>query len=137
MRLHAGLPEPGDGHLGGDSEMLDRRQFLSATALAGAMTGLGGLAWPAAGVTQTAPISTNARIVIVGAGAAGTALANRLSRRLEGAAITIIDPRPQHFYQPGLTLSRRWLETCRLCRLPDDRLASQWCDSDRGSRGGG
>jgi sulfide:quinone oxidoreductase len=42
--------------------------------------------------------------VIVGAGAAGTALANRLVRRLEGASITIIDPRPRHLYQPGLTL---------------------------------
>jgi sulfide:quinone oxidoreductase len=101
--------------------MLDRRQFLSATALAGAMTGLGGLAWPAAGVTQTAPISTNARIVIVGAGAAGTALANRLSRRLEGAAITIIDPRPQHLYQPGLTLVAAGLK-------PADYVVSQTTD---------
>jgi sulfide:quinone oxidoreductase len=42
-------------------------------------------------------VPTNARIVIVGAGAAGTALANRLSRRLEGAQITMIDPRPNTF----------------------------------------
>lgn len=101
--------------------MLDRRQFLSATALAGAMTGLGGLAWPAAGSTQTAPISTNARIVIVGAGAAGTALANRLSRRLDGATITIIDPRPQHLYQPGLTLVAAGLK-------PADYVVSQTTD---------
>ncbi len=101
--------------------MLDRRQVLSATALAGAMTGLGGLAWPAAGSTQTAPISTNARIVIVGAGAAGTALANRLSRRLDGATITIIDPRPQHLYQPGLTLVAAGLK-------PADYVVSQTTD---------
>lgn len=32
------------------------------------------------------------------------ALANRLVRRLDGAQITMIDPRPHHLYQPGLTL---------------------------------
>ncbi|WP_375573072.1 FAD/NAD(P)-binding oxidoreductase [Ahrensia marina] len=84
--------------------MLDRRQFLSATALAGVMAGASGLTWPSAGIAQTAPVSTNARIVIIGAGAAGTALANRLTGRLDGADITIIDPRPRHLYQPGLTL---------------------------------
>jgi sulfide:quinone oxidoreductase len=45
-----------------------------------------------------------ARIVIIGAGAAGTALVNRLVDRLEGAQITLIDPRVEHLYQPGLTL---------------------------------
>jgi sulfide:quinone oxidoreductase len=50
--------------------MLDRRQFLAATAL----VGTGALVWPGAPVAQTAPISTNARIIIIGAGAAGTAL---------------------------------------------------------------
>jgi sulfide:quinone oxidoreductase len=59
---------------------------------------------PHVGQAQTAPIQTNARIVIIGAGAAGTALANRLMRRLEGAQITLIDPRRNHLYQPGLTL---------------------------------
>ena len=53
---------------------------------------------------QAARIATKARIVIVGAGAAGTALANRLTERLEGAEITIIDARAEHLYQPGLTL---------------------------------
>jgi sulfide:quinone oxidoreductase len=51
-----------------------------------------------------ARIATKARIVIIGAGAAGTALANRLADRLEGAAITILDARAEHLYQPGLTL---------------------------------
>ena len=50
------------------------------------------------------PVKTNARIVIVGAGAAGAALANRLVRRFDGAAITIIDPSQSHLYQPGLSL---------------------------------
>jgi len=50
------------------------------------------------------PVQTRARIVIVGAGAAGTALANRLSQQLAGARITLIDARQQHLYQPGFTL---------------------------------
>ena len=80
--------------------MLDRRQFLT---LAAALSG-GTALVPAVSGAQTAPVATRARIVIVGAGAAGTALANRLVRRLEGATITLVDPRPQHLYQPGLTL---------------------------------
>jgi sulfide:quinone oxidoreductase len=62
-----------------------------------------------AAVTLTAParaakIATKARIVIIGAGAAGTAMANRLTNRLEGAAITLVDGRAEHLYQPGLSL---------------------------------
>lgn len=79
---------------------MDRRHFLKAAMLGGAAASL---------VTKEAnaqnqPVQTSARIVIIGAGAAGTALANRLVRRLDGAKITIIDPRPNHLYQPGLTL---------------------------------
>ncbi|MEO2037194.1 MAG: FAD-dependent oxidoreductase [Martelella sp.] len=59
---------------------------------------------PAPAQSGTKPVSTKANIVIIGAGAAGTAMANRLSQRLEGARITIIDPRTTHLYQPGLTL---------------------------------
>lgn len=79
---------------------LDRRGFLAlamGTGAAAAMTA-------DAGQAQTARVPTSARIVIIGAGAAGTALANRLVRRLEGAQITIVDPRQRHLYQPGLTL---------------------------------
>ncbi|WP_417627120.1 NAD(P)/FAD-dependent oxidoreductase [Pararhodobacter aggregans] len=47
---------------------------------------------------------TSARIVILGAGAGGTAMANRLANRLEGATITLVDARQQHWYQPGFTL---------------------------------
>jgi len=79
---------------------MDRRQFLT-TALAGsAAAGLAARGEP----SQAQTIQTSARIIIIGAGAAGTALANRLVRRLDGAQITIIDPRPNHLYQPGLTL---------------------------------
>jgi len=76
-----------------------RRGFLGFAAGAGALMAAG------AGATAApAPIDTKARIVILGAGAAGTALANRLSRRLNGATITIIDPRKEHWYQPGFSL---------------------------------
>lgn len=75
-----------------------RRGFLGLAAGAGAMA--------ATGARAAAPktVETKAKIVILGAGAAGTALANRLSHRLDGAQITIIDPRKEHLYQPGFTL---------------------------------
>lgn len=79
---------------------MDRRTFLTA-ALAGG-TGAGLLARGAPVRAQA--IQTSAKVVIIGAGAAGTALANRLVRRLDGAQITVIDPRSKHLYQPGLTL---------------------------------
>lgn len=78
---------------------MERRQFLSL-ALGGGAATFAATQSPA----QTAPIRTSARIVIIGAGAAGTALANRLTRRLDGAQITIVDPRQEHLYQPGLSL---------------------------------
>lgn len=79
---------------------MDRRQFIQSL-IAGSTA-----ASVASGPSnaQAAPHKTNARIIIIGAGAAGTALANRLGRRLEGAKITLIDPRKNHLYQPGLTL---------------------------------
>jgi sulfide:quinone oxidoreductase len=54
--------------------------------------------------TRAAPAPTTARIVIIGAGAGGTALANRLVTRFDGARITLIDARAEHLYQPGLSL---------------------------------
>jgi len=78
-----------------------RRDFLSLAAVGGAAAAATGLA--GANPAQ-AQVTSSARIVIVGAGAAGTALANRLTDRLDGATITIVDPRKTHLYQPGLTL---------------------------------
>lgn len=49
-------------------------------------------------------VSTKAHIVIVGAGAGGLSMANRLTNSLQGAKITIIDGREKHYYQPGWTL---------------------------------
>jgi sulfide:quinone oxidoreductase len=56
------------------------------------------------GPVRAAPVKTSARVVIIGAGAGGTALVNRLIGRLDGASITIIDPSEKHLYQPGLSL---------------------------------
>ncbi|MCI5074823.1 FAD/NAD(P)-binding oxidoreductase [Oricola sp.] len=77
--------------------LTNRRQFLGLSA-AGATVLLPGS--PA----RAEKLPTKARIVILGAGAAGTAMANRLAQRLDGAKITIIDARKQHLYQPGFTL---------------------------------
>lgn len=74
-----------------------RRGFLALAA--------GGAALAATGApAQAQRVRTRARIVVLGAGAAGAAMANRLARRLDGAAITVIDGRAQHWYQPGFTL---------------------------------
>ncbi len=78
---------------------MDRRQFLTAAGGGAAASLISGDV-----AAQSNLIQTSARIIIIGAGAAGTALANRLVRRLDGAQITLIDPRRNHLYQPGLTL---------------------------------
>lgn len=77
---------------------LDRRQLLKLGLGAGA-AGLLPL-----GSLQASTLSTRARIVILGGGAAGMAMANRLSRRLDGARISLVEPREIHHYQPGWTL---------------------------------
>ncbi|WP_349357914.1 FAD/NAD(P)-binding oxidoreductase [Stappia sp.] len=74
-----------------------RRNFLALSAGLAALSTV-----PAARAAQT--VKTDARILILGAGAAGTALANRLMDRLDGAKVTILDPRKDHYYQPGFTL---------------------------------
>ncbi len=78
--------------------ILSRRNLLALGAGAGALASVG------LPEQSRAQVATSARIVIIGAGAAGTSLANRLVNRLEGAEITLIDPRVQHLYQPGLSL---------------------------------
>ena len=80
-----------------DSFRPSRRGFLGLASGAGLLA-LG--AAPAA----AARVKTSATILILGAGAAGTALANRLMTRLEGAEITLLDGRAKHWYQPGFTL---------------------------------
>ena len=74
-----------------------RRGFLGLAAAGAAFSAL-----PAPASAQR--VRTSARIVILGAGAGGAGMANRLATRLEGAQITVVDGRPQHWYQPGFTL---------------------------------
>jgi sulfide:quinone oxidoreductase len=77
-----------------------RRMLFGASTLplaAGALT----LVSP---VEARAAIRTSAHIVIAGSGLGGLAIANRLSRELDGAKITLIDRKEMHNYQPGYTL---------------------------------
>ena len=69
--------------------------------IAGAAVGLLSAPLPRA---RAAAVRTKAKIVVIGAGAAGLAAANRLADRLEGASITLLDRRREHLYQPGYTL---------------------------------
>ncbi|MDI3512530.1 MAG: sulfide:quinone oxidoreductase, partial [Betaproteobacteria bacterium] len=77
----------------------DRRRFLAGL---GALPLLGAAA--SAPLPASAAVKTQARIVIAGGGAAGLTAASRLSTLLEGASITIVDARKEHYYQPGFTL---------------------------------
>lgn len=89
---------------------LDRRAFLrgsSALALAAAT----------AHAASAAPIETKARIVVAGGGAAGLTVASRLSRRLSGAEIVMIEPRTEHNYQPGFTLVGAGLKPASYVKL--------------------
>jgi sulfide:quinone oxidoreductase len=76
-----------------------RRRWLQALAAAPALAGAAATPGPA-----RAAVKTNARIVIAGSGLGGIAVANRLSRMLDGARITIVDRKEEHNYQPGYTL---------------------------------
>lgn len=76
-----------------------QRRMLLMAGVAGAL----GAAMPR--IAQAAlKLKTQARIVIVGAGAAGLTMASRLAAALDGATITLIDARKEHYYQPGFTL---------------------------------
>ena len=75
-----------------------RRRWLRALSLlpaAGAAAGAG---------SARAALKTQARIVIAGGGLGGIAVANRLSRMLDGAKIILVDKKEEHNYQPGYTL---------------------------------
>lgn len=71
--------------------------------LLGAMVALPALASTLPAPAQ-AKIKTSAHIVIAGSGLAGIAVANRLTKGLDGVRITIVDGKEAHNYQPGYTL---------------------------------
>ena len=78
---------------------LSRRQLLSLSVV-----GAGALWLPETLKAAPSAVKTSAHIVIAGAGAAGLSVASWLAARLDGARITLIDGRKEHFYQPGFTL---------------------------------
>ncbi|MGP2494340.1 NAD(P)/FAD-dependent oxidoreductase [Mesorhizobium sp. PUT5] len=77
---------------------MNRRQFLLTGAALAAVNGI------ALSDVRAATSSAKARIVIAGAGAAGLALASRLRRQMPQGAITVIDEKTAHHFQPGFTL---------------------------------
>ncbi|MBQ1783554.1 MAG: NAD(P)/FAD-dependent oxidoreductase [Gammaproteobacteria bacterium] len=76
---------------------IDRRTWLKL-GMAGVVSGL--LPMPSYSESR----QSTAKIVVVGVGAAGLAVANRLTRELPNARITVIGKQASHFYQPGFTL---------------------------------
>jgi sulfide:quinone oxidoreductase len=82
---------------------LGRRSLLAGSLLLAAT--------PAGGARSQPRVASRARILILGAGAAGLATASRLAQRLEGAEVTLIDKRREHIYQPGFTLIAAGLKT--------------------------
>ncbi len=85
--------------------MLDlERLSIGRRGLLGLAAGGAALAAVGAPQARAQVVPTRAKIIIIGAGAAGAAMANRLVERLSGAEITILDPRVEHWYQPGLSL---------------------------------
>ncbi|MBV0933338.1 NAD(P)/FAD-dependent oxidoreductase [Marinobacterium weihaiense] len=102
-----------------DSVSLSRRRLLKLGAGAGMLSAL-----PVS--RALARQSTNARILIIGGGAAGLAIASRLQHSLQGARITLAGQRPRHLYQPGLTLVASGLWSMDQVITP----TSDWIPSD-------
>lgn len=98
-------------------EKISRRNLLKLGAGAATLGGTG----LAVSSQATAALNTNVHIVIVGAGAGGISIANRLTNALNGAKITIIDTREAHYYQPGYTLvaSGVWNKSKILTQVTD------------------
>jgi sulfide:quinone oxidoreductase len=77
---------------------ISRRTLLKSGLAIGSLGAVG------IGYNEISKINTNAKIVVAGGGAAGIGIANMLLHHLDGAQITIVEPRNYHWYQPGQTL---------------------------------
>ncbi|MEM9683598.1 MAG: FAD/NAD(P)-binding oxidoreductase, partial [Pseudomonadota bacterium] len=96
-----------------------RRWFLAAAAAGVGATAL------APGATRAEAVKTKAKIVVAGGGAAGLSVASRLMRGLDGAEIVVVEPRSEHYYQPGFTLVGAGIKPARYVTLQTaDYLAS-------------
>src|SRR5690606_31697562 len=80
---------------------LDRRQMLAWSA-GGA--GSARLARPDHAVAAPGKGRTRGRTGIAGGGGGGRSTATGLAARVQGARITLLDARKEHWYQPGFTL---------------------------------
>lgn len=99
---------------------MSRRDFLRLAAAASVAAGGSSVSRE-----SRAAVKTKARIVIAGGGAAGLTAASKLSGWLDGAKITIVDPRREHWYQPGFTLVANGLyQTGDVIRQTGDYVAS-------------
>ncbi|OOF03274.1 NAD(P)/FAD-dependent oxidoreductase [Salinivibrio sp. MA607] len=74
----------------------ERRRFLKLLAGAGAISLMP--------TSLPSRAQTRAKVVIVGNGAAGISLANRLIQHLSADQISLVGARQRHLYQPGQTL---------------------------------
>ncbi len=108
MDTRKAAPDTGEERRSPAVSTIGRRQFLRLGA-----AGLAGAGLVSACSPKPDRVRTSAHIVIAGAGAAGLTAASRLVRRLDGARITIIDPRVRHLYQPGFTLIAAGLQPAR------------------------
>ena len=77
---------------------MNRRHFLKLGVGVGLLAGLSGQ------FVQAKKLNSNAKILIIGGGAAGISMANRFSHSLSGAKITLVGARKNHIFQPGQTL---------------------------------
>jgi sulfide:quinone oxidoreductase len=97
-----------------------RRRFLAGLGALPVAAAVGaGLASSKA--HAKARLKTQARIVIAGGGAAGLTAASHLARTLDGATITVVEGRKEHWYQPGFTLVAAGIK-------PQDYVVSQTRD---------
>ncbi|HMN92249.1 MAG TPA: FAD/NAD(P)-binding oxidoreductase [Hydrogenophaga sp.] len=94
-----------------------RRRLLGGLGALPVAAAVGtGLASPRA--QAKARLKTQARIVIAGGGAAGLTAASHLAKTLDGATITVVEGRKEHWYQPGFTLVAAGIK-------PQDYVVSQ------------